>query len=867
MFLDEIDAQTYEVLECGEVSFTVNNPPQAPSPQSPGNYSVVYCTALAGCRNQNFTWKEPSDWGWLGEGKQVLHEYSFDLFKGETAKKENETVYNTYYAPLCLEEGQYKWRVAAKPDTKAIYSDYQYFSVCAVNPIDPLRVTHPQNGEYVGRDVTISWEKPNKNTECANDSEYSYFITIEGPSRYNEGKTLPFNETELVLTNLEEGDYKWKIEARGPADEVSSTDDYKFHVCVPRAPSAPMKLTLAKMSTTICTAGNENHKLAFSWEGPTDEGSQCVDKPQALKYRMEVYNSSGKIDEHPEIVSGTEISVPCAAGNYKVLLYADNSFSDSVPAEYNFVICPQSKPAQPTVHSILNAGYCSTTTKISWSHDDWGESCDASRASMFKIECTQEGKTPYKDSINITAALLKDTYSEVIKLDEGVWDVSITACTLDGKLCSEPGRGTVNASMIPKIVNPEANNDGEKITFSWTTDDRTLDCLRSVEFKYTIVLYIDEKENCSSVLPVTKDVAFEIPINYDTIQWRVTLNRSGDEGITMEMDPYSAGEDCKIVKPKWVKMTNALVEPGLNSVVFGDVTFKWSEVDSFGVACREDAENEAEIKYIKDNNATRRYTVTVGDTVFNASSDVTSITEQLSTYGYHTWNVTAHNGNVSTSTPAQSFCHANNPPDFKAICPEGFYLDDVLSWDAVDCKNNAFSLFQIYYSFSLVGATCDRNYGFRVRHGNDIIVETKENSFKVDKSIYDGSFTWSVESFIDDITGTPQTCTTELCTIKPPSKPTFNEPTEATKKDGKWTFTWAVPKKYDSMCGIKTSFSYEVNVTVRNETITKITSEPSITLEFNESGDYPLSVRIFDGISYSDPTNTTLELCIPQEIR
>lgn len=130
------------------------------------------------------------------------------------------------------------------------------------------------------------------------------------------------------------------------------------------------------------------------------------------------------------------------------------------------------------------------------------------------------------------------------------------------------------------------------------------------------------------------------------------------------------------------------------------------------------------------------------------------------------------------------------------------------------------------------------------------------------------TFTWSVESYIGDKLSSAQSCTTELCKIIPPSSPVLEGGSiiEVTDKHGNWTFAWTDNNKYIEMCGMKTSFTYEVNVTVDGTINTFITDANSTELKFNKTGKYHLSVRTHDGISYSEPESVTLDLCIPGQI-
>lgn len=129
------------------------------------------------------------------------------------------------------------------------------------------------------------------------------------------------------------------------------------------------------------------------------------------------------------------------------------------------------------------------------------------------------------------------------------------------------------------------------------------------------------------------------------------------------------------------------------------------------------------------------------------------------------------------------------------------------------------------------------------------------------------NLTWFVESYVGSERGEMQNCTTYLCVITAPEKPVLNSYIEVIDKHGKWGFNWTDVNEYAEMCGLSVSFSYEVKVSkngvLTNSSTTKNTNT-SFTL--NEGGLYTLSVRVNDNVSYSEYANSTLSLCIPEQL-
>lgn len=182
--------------------------------------------------------------------------------------------------------------------------------------------------------------------------------------------------------------------------------------------------------------------------------------------------------------------------------------------------------------------------------------------------------------------------------------------------------------------------------------------------------------------------------------------------------------------------------------------------------------------------------------------------------------------------------------------------------------NNQVNIYNLLTNLIIVEETCGQEYGYYIKHNGEVIANTKEKFIQVPEKYLGDNFTWSVEAYVGDTYSAKQSCTTYLCVIKKPQKPIIESNTnKVVNKYGEWTFSWINGNDYDSMCGINTSFSYEVNVTLNGVLInTSFINDTNITFEFGESGSYSLSVRIYDGISYSESESAKLDLCIPSFI-
>lgn len=703
IYLDKIPNNKNDEVACSNnYEIIINDPPTDPFPTHPINNSYVYCSSQIGFYTRNFTWDDPEKWGWINGVDSIPEIYILEVYPNPRDTFPVEVNNENSYTPS-LEEGEYKWRIGAKhKDNEPVFSEYQNFYVCAADKADPVDITSPMD-KYVGENVTLSWNKPDKKSDCARDSDYKYQISItkdnEDPEIYDKN----FDETSMELTNLLDGSYKCIIKTVAPIDELSNEVKLNFQVCTPRVPSAPTNLILSEASKTTCLGEDGEHEVTFFWNESYDKGQACTDN-QDFKYKMEIFNSSAKVGEYNETKLNKRVYVPCISGNYMVRLYAINNHLVSDPFEYNFSLCEQVKPTPPVVQSIADVNYCRSTTEIAWSHNnEWGKSCDASTTNAFRITYTQDEKEPLKEPNVPDPEPGNENYSVNASLGKGNWKVSIEACLLygDDELCSDPGEGTVEASMIPEPTSLTDTNDGNNITLSWSTDSNFNGCGNKDDFKYTLVYKTEEEEynvtlNVEDVNSVTIDY-------YDAIEWRVFISSTYDNGTYTKFRSYSTSSDCKIKEPRWSNPNKALVNPIGDKVVFEGAMFEWTGVESFGIACEENRSDSGEIlNYVRNDKGPRGYLIYVnGSEVLNVTSDMMTETHlNLSSYGKSTWKISFYNYNVTVNTPEETFCLANNPPDVNLTCNDGPYTGRILNWTTGSCKRNLnIFLFQKYFLF------------------------------------------------------------------------------------------------------------------------------------------------------------------------
>lgn len=561
-----------------------------------------------------------------------------------------------------------------------VTSDPQSFSVCEIGKIGIVTTIAPTNGAYVGKNVKLSWSKPDKGSSCALDSFYTYSITIKKDNKlFKEHDNINFDELNLQLNDLPDGTYQWEIKTIGPENVVSDPASSSFVVCTKSAPGSPSSPYLEENSAIICTDNTTDQALNFNWGEATEKGKACEYSSKGFNYILSVYNLEA--DKYTNYTTNSlkySTSVPCNTSKYKALVYANNGFTDSKPVEYQFSVCYRYKPGKPTVANVDKVNYCTKITTITWTHSDWGSQCDDTGKKTFtvlygnkKIEKDPSYFSPTEDN----------SYSYTVELEEGVWDVSVIACTLNGKLCSEAGTAKVNAATIPNIIVYDVFNNATSITFSWGTNSSFLGC---ESFIYTLTYTINGVETVVSDIPVKELINYTIDIEYETIYWYLTLSNAKGEKIYTEEESYNANNKCEIKEPKWPD--NPLISPIDDKVIFGSVTFEWNKVSSFGTACKKVEASTETDNYIKDDGADKLYMVSVSGNTFNTTSSSILITEESLTYGTIDWTVTAYNGNVSATTIGEKFCHANYPPGIDLICPEGPYLGTELNWTTDGCK-------------------------------------------------------------------------------------------------------------------------------------------------------------------------------------
>lgn len=172
--------------------------------------------------------------------------------------------------------------------------------------------------------------------------------------------------------------------------------------------------------------------------------------------------------------------------------------------------------------------------------------------------------------------------------------------------------------------------------------------------------------------------------------------------------------------------------------------------------------------------------------------------------------------------------------------------------------------------FVIVSETCKKSYGYIFTHDGQVTYKSAdETSFELSDNYFGTNYTWSVKSYIGGGYGEEVSCTTNLCKIVPPKAPSLEKSgdVKVIDKNGEWTFNWTNGNNYTNMCGLDASFSYAVTVINNNgDTINELTTKDTgVLLGFDEDGTYNVSVKTYDGITYSGSTNVTLVLCIPRQ--
>lgn len=673
LLTDEIAENVFEEMDCDDpVKLVIKDPPTEPKLEYPNNNEIFFFRGE--CSVPEFKWEEPDDWGWVGE--EVEPRYYINVFKEKNLVKSKELESSSISGLGCFHEGKYSWEVIAAPDIVNVSSGTRYFEMCDIGDIGVLKAENPVDGTFVDTNVAVSWIQPTKESKCVPDSYYSYSILLTKEGSKIKSAQVPYSETNFEFKDLDDGTYSWEIVTNGPLNSTSNKVGRKFKVCTKSAPEPPSGLYINEGDSIICSKEtNENQELSFAWVKPSFEGKACTENSQGMEYTVVLCNLSEKTCKN-HTTNETRLSlttIPCVSSGYNVSVYANNGFADSTPATHKFSVCSRSKPAKPVVDSVSEANYCTSNTSITWSLGDWGSPCDDSAKRTFKIKY---GSKTLEQSEDYFTKTPDNKYTFNTTLDEGAWDVYVTACTLD-ELCSQSDKATVNASIIPEINVTNVTSDSKSISFSWSTDSRFISCSKGSDFKYTLVYKVgdDGEEKFISGISVEENVTQNITFSSEMIYWHIVLNNSNGEEISTEQDQYGM---CKVVEPNWGANVDPLVSPEDGAVIFGNVVLEWAKVESFGIACK--TVDSSGVNSVKDNDSPKNYTVSVNEIAYDTNSSTTTITKNISTYGNHTWGVTARNSNASVSSKNKTFCRANYPPVIEAKCPKGPYIKTSLSW-------------------------------------------------------------------------------------------------------------------------------------------------------------------------------------------
>ena len=686
----------------------------------------------------------PEDWGWLGPDTDIKRKYDVSILSstGKSAKYQKDV--STTETAAVLTNGTYTWQVSAVPDTVEVPSEQRTFSVCAVDGPSSVALTSPGANEYVNTStVTLAWEVPSKNSDCAPDDVYNYTVeaTKDGKTTVASETIKGLSRTYFDLTLAGEGTYTWQVVVSGPAGVESKPSSRTFEMCLKSAPGSPTAFgyTGTGQNNAVVCSNNEdgggNATLPLRWAIPNSTGKQCTKTPQDVVYLVRVCSGSGNNCTEAETRElQHSMEVPCTTQSYTAQVSAHNGYSYGEPSTITVGVCEQIKPDVPAVNGVGERDYCRSATLISWNHSDaWGTTCDGNEDKTFAVTYRKGAETRRRVFAAQDLAQERTGGHVVYRVNEtlgrGTWAVSVKACLgKDTTFCSGERPESVEGAGVPEAVNLRAVNDGTNLTFSWETDEGFMGCENKGEFSYTLEYEVNGEER-SAGLPVGRTNNHTVGLVFSVYMWGVTLNSTADPGAKTAMRPYSTSDDCVEVKPRWGDIRSALTEPADEGAVFENVTFRWKEVDSFGIACikvpsdddsssssssnssdgatqqqqqqqqqrreqlqlmargenNDNTQTNSNIKSVLDTNPTKYYTVNVSGHVIDAGN-ATSVTEVVNGTGEQWWTVTAHFGNVETTTGKKMFCVAARAPNVSVRCPTGPQTGRTLKWDSGYCK-------------------------------------------------------------------------------------------------------------------------------------------------------------------------------------
>ena len=690
---DAIDDNT-AVYSSGEV--VIANPPATPALSSPENGHVFYFHQSQTLHSPNFKWSNTNDWGWSPSKKDkksyvlnFVNETGGSSFSGNPKDTNGEFKFDTG-----LLDGDYEWSVTAKLGSyKSQPSETRSFKVCTVGDIGAITQTYPEKDAYIPeKEVTFTWTEPDFGSTCAEASLYKYSIMVYKTGDLIKTEPVDRGQTSATIRFEEEEVYTWKIVATGPLGVSSPVSESKFTICTKQKPDPPPSLGADKSETTSCVE-NEVISYRFFWNRPGNIGKNCYEPAESIpiNYTVQICDNTGCLDSETTRAIEYKKDITCGTMNYNITVRTYNGYDYSEPVTMPFSVCQKTAPTKPVINEIP-MNYCRTNTEVSWSLADLGEYCIKSEASnTFELVFT-------KGEEQKTAEVLyseNGTYTQAFSLEEGEWEVIVTAKSKNGlKASSDPKR--FRASMIPVPQNLAGSYlGGNEAKVQWEMDNEILNCENRESYKY-IVEYSCNGAGEPQILDIEQTECTISNVN-GQVDWQITLTKNG-ENVSVVYDTFNTDENCVETKPKWNNPNNVLISPG-EEPVFGSVTFSWNGARP-GVACvdRTNENGKTRRDLVVDSSAKKGYYVNVGDRV--EETNKTTITMENISAGNYEWYVVAFVGSVTSEpTETKTFCLADQPP-VPVVHEYNPFNPNIVSWDKAECKRQKSSIlfFRIHSS-------------------------------------------------------------------------------------------------------------------------------------------------------------------------
>lgn len=201
------------------------------------------------------------DFQW--ESLKGADKYHVQVF-GENQKLVLDSLVTKTNLTHSFEQGDYLWRVRGENFAyQSVYTSLSKFTIVISNDLTYQKVilSSPQDNSYFNlTDITLTWQK------LANATTYSVEV-------YNETSGIlaysfyDITATSVILNNLVDGNYEWRVKAYNSATETSLYSARKFSVDTVN-PNQPQNVTPSNNSTY-----QSNQQVAFTWTIAPDSGT------------------------------------------------------------------------------------------------------------------------------------------------------------------------------------------------------------------------------------------------------------------------------------------------------------------------------------------------------------------------------------------------------------------------------------------------------------------------------------------------------------------------------------------------------------------------------------------------------------------